>query len=65
MAGLDALLTAGRRLLEVDPERFGRVLALCRTYVSIHDLPDEEDAVFESRMMELGTVEARAKENYS
>lgn len=50
MDGLDALLAAGRRLRELDPERFERVLALCRAYVAIYDRPEEPDEVFLSRL---------------
>jgi hypothetical protein len=39
--GLDALVEAARRLLAVDPERFLRVLALARAYVSVYDRPQE------------------------
>lgn len=41
--GLDALLEAGRKLQQLDPKRFERVLALCRTYVSIYERPGEAD----------------------
>lgn len=50
--GLDALLAAGRRLRELDPERFERVLALCRAYVAIYDRPEESDEVFLSRLLQ-------------
>jgi hypothetical protein len=48
--GLDALIAAGRRLRELDPERFQRVLALCRLYVSVFDRPEEDESVFLSRV---------------
>jgi hypothetical protein len=48
--GLDALLDAGRRLRELDPVRFERLLTLARTYVAIYDRPDEAEEVFLSRM---------------
>ena len=51
--GLDALLLAGRRLLELDPERFARILALCRTYVAVYDRDDESEEIFASRLAEL------------
>lgn len=51
--GLDALLAAARRLLELDPTRFRRVLAICRTYVAIYDRPDEHEDVFASRLLEM------------
>ncbi len=50
---LDAFCDAGRRLREVDPERFRRVLALVRTYVAIYDRELESDAVFASRIAEI------------
>lgn len=48
--GLDALLAAGRRLRELDPERFDKVLAICRAYVAVYDRPLESDEVFMSRV---------------
>jgi hypothetical protein len=51
--GLDALLVAARRLRELDPERFERVLALCRTYVAIYERPDEDEEVFLSRLEQI------------
>ncbi len=53
MDGLDALLAAGRRLLELDPKRFQRLLALCRTYVAIYERPDESEDVFMSRLAQM------------
>lgn len=44
--GLDALVAAGRRLLELDPERFRSIVELCRPYVSVYDRPDESEAEF-------------------
>lgn len=52
MDGLDALLEAGRRLRDVDPERFQRVLALARAYVSIYERPEEPEEVFLSRLQQ-------------
>ena len=57
--GLDALLVAGRRLRELSPERFDRVLALCRTYVAAYDRQHEADDVFASRLAQLSTVRER------
>lgn len=51
--GLDALLRAGRRLRELDPDRFQRVLKLCRAYVAVYDRDDEPDEIFASRVSEL------------
>lgn len=51
--GLDALLVAGRRLRDLDPERFARVLKICRTYVAIYDRPNEPEEIFASRLAEL------------
>jgi hypothetical protein len=48
--GLDALLAAGRRLRDLDPERFERVLSICRAYVAVYDRPEESDEVFLSRL---------------
>jgi hypothetical protein len=39
--GLEALLSAAARLLELDPGRFMRVLALCRAYLAVYEQPDE------------------------
>jgi hypothetical protein len=59
--GLDALLAAGRRLRDVDPDRFQRLLSLARAYVAIHDRPTEPEDVFLSRLMQvLPTPKARA-----
>ena len=54
--GLDALLAAGRRLRDLDPERFERVLALCRTYVAIYERPDESEEIFLSRLKQISTT---------
>lgn len=50
---IDALLLAGRRLLEVDPSSFGKVLAAVRALVAIHDRPDEPDEIFASRVRQI------------
>lgn len=50
MDGLDALLAAGRRLRELDPARFERVLAICRGYVAIYERPEEPEEIFSSRL---------------
>lgn len=59
--GLDALLAAGRRLLELDPERFQRVLALARTYVSIYERPEESEDVFASRLQQISSLMPKAR----
>jgi len=51
--GLDALLAAGRRLLEVDPDAFRELLAAARAFVAIHDRPEEPDEIFASRLMQI------------
>lgn len=56
MDGLDALLAAGRRLRELDPKRFDRVLAICRAYVAIYDRPEESDEVFVSRVRQASIL---------
>lgn len=48
--GLDALIEAGRKLRELDPERFQRVLAIARGFVSLYERPDESEEVFLSRL---------------
>jgi len=51
--GLDALLVAGRRLLEIDPDSFAKVLAAARALVAIHERPDEPDEIFASRLAQI------------
>ena len=58
--GLDALLAAGRRLREVDPVRFERLLTLARAYVAIYDRDDEPEEVFLSRVAQVIGVKAQA-----
>lgn len=50
---IDALLIAGRRLLEVDPPAFQKVLAAARALVAAHDRPDEDELVFASRLQQI------------
>lgn len=58
---LDALLEAGRKLRKYDPDRFERVLALCRGYVSIYERPLESEEVFLSRLSQtMATPKASA-----
>lgn len=59
--GVEALTEAGRRLRDLDPERFQRVLAICRGYVSIYERPEESEEVFLSRLTQaLSTSKASA-----
>lgn len=51
--GLDALLAAGRRLLELDPDSFSKVLAAARALVSVYERPGEEDEIFVSRLAQI------------
>ncbi len=51
--GLDALLAAGRRLQEVNPDAFAKVLAAARAFVAIYERPDEPDEIFASRLMQI------------
>lgn len=38
-SGLDVFVSAGRRLLELDPARFQKVLALAWVYIAIYERP--------------------------
>lgn len=58
--GLDALLVAGRRLLEVDSDAFGRILAACRACVAAHDRPGELDEIFASRLDQIFSSRPKA-----
>lgn len=58
--GLDALLVAARRLLDLDTERFQRVLALCRAYVAVYDRPGEADEIFASRVSQISPKNVKA-----
>lgn len=51
--GLEAWDEAGRRLREVEPDEFQRLLALARAFVSIHDRDLEDPSVFESRIEQI------------
>lgn len=51
--GLDALLLAGRRLLELDPDSFAKVLAAARAFVAAHERPEEEEQIFLSRLKQI------------
>lgn len=50
---VDALLEAGRRLREVDPAAFAKVLAAVRALVAVHDRPGEPAEVFASRIEQI------------
>lgn len=58
--GLGALLECGRRLQELDPERFQKLLTLARTYVAIYERADESEAVFLSRIAQAHGAKAQA-----
>lgn len=60
MDGLDALLAAARRLRELDPARFQKLLTLCRTYVAIYERPEESESVFLSRIAQAYGSKAQA-----
>lgn len=51
--GLDALLIAGRELLDLSPSAFAQVLAAARAFVVAYARPDESDAVFASRLAQI------------
>jgi hypothetical protein len=51
--GLDALLAAGRRLLELDSDAFAKVLAAARALVSVYERPEETDEIFASRISQI------------
>lgn len=51
--GLDALLVAGRRLLELDADSFAKVLAAARALVAVYERPDEPDEIFASRLAQI------------
>jgi hypothetical protein len=58
--GLDELLDAGRRLRALDPERFMRVLSLCRAYVAIYERVGEPLVASVSRLRRVTGVKADA-----
>jgi hypothetical protein len=51
--GLDALLVAGRKLQESDPDAFARLLAAARALVAVHERPDEPEPIFASRIAQI------------
>lgn len=51
--GLDALLAAARRLLELDPDAFAKVLAAAQAFVAIYDRPDEPEQIFACRIAQI------------
>lgn len=58
--GLEAWCEAGQRLREVDPENFGKLLALARAYVSIYDRELESAEVFQSRIAQILPGQSKA-----
>jgi hypothetical protein len=57
---VEAFNEAGRRLRAVDPERFQRILALCRAYVAVHEREHESAEVFASRVMQIAPHRSKA-----
>jgi hypothetical protein len=58
---LDEWDVAGRRLRELSPARFERLLQIARTYLAAYDRPDESDEIFASRLAQiLGRSKASA-----
>ena len=53
VTAIEALLLAGRRLLEIDPDAFSKLLAAARALVAVHERPDEEEAIFASRLRQI------------
>jgi hypothetical protein len=53
LEGLDAFTEAGRRLRDVDPEKFRRVLALAMAFVSLHEPQLESEESFLARCAEI------------
>lgn len=60
--GLDALLAAGRRLLELDPDSFAKVLAAARALVSVYERPEELDEIFASRIAQIQPNRSRPRD---
>ena len=57
---LDAFIAAGKRLREVDPEKFRRILALIRAFVSVYDRDLESPEVVASRLAEISPRRVKA-----
>jgi hypothetical protein len=51
--GQDAWVEAGRRLREVEPDEFSRLLALARAFISIHDRDLEDVEIYQSRVAQI------------
>lgn len=51
--GLEDLVVEARRLLAVDPERFVKLLTLCRAYLSIYEMPHESLTELTARLTTL------------
>jgi len=52
---IDALLIAGRRLLELDQKAFAKVLAAARAFVAAYERPNEDEAIFASRLKQISS----------
>ena len=57
---LEAFTEAGRRLRELDPEKFRRLLALARAFVALHDRELESNEAFVSRCAEIAPRSTKA-----
>jgi hypothetical protein len=51
--GLDAFTEAGRRLRDVDPDKFRRVLALALAFVALHEPQLESEEMFLARCADI------------
>lgn len=58
--GLAALIEAGRRLRELDQERFARVLALALAYVAAYDSPEEGEREVLARCLRISPGNPKA-----
>lgn len=57
---LDAFVAAAKRLREVDPERYRRIWALIRAFVSLYDREPETLEVVASRVAEISPRKVKA-----
>lgn len=57
---LGALTEAGRRLREVDPDKFRRVLALMQAFVALHEPVLESEEAFAARCVEINAGKNKA-----
>lgn len=60
LEGIDELLAAGRRLQDLDPDRFMRLLSLARAYLAIYDHPLEALEVAVARLQRIAGVKVDA-----